>query len=141
MSLSGLGGNPVPNLLQAGQEELSTTAITQPTFGSAQSSPSISSGTGFPSTVFFTVFASVPWLWLSLSLICAIVIASERREAGDLESDGSEFDLDSTTHLQFNPWANVWVCWISISLSVKNGKQYLISQVCKDRMEVSTSGA
>jgi hypothetical protein len=69
----------------------------------------------------------VPCLWLSLSLICAIVIASEQREAWDLESDGSEFDLDSTAYVQFNPWANVWICWISISLSVQNGKQYIIS--------------
>lgn len=83
----------------------------------------------------------MPWFWLSLSLICAIVIASEQIEAGDLESDGSEFDLDSPTYLQFNPWADVRISWTSISLSVQCRKQYLNFQVCEDGADVSESGA
>lgn len=133
--------NSVANLLQVWQEDLSTTSTQSTPPSTPQSSPSISSDTGLLSTVFLTVFALVPWLWLSLSLICAIVIALNREKQGDLESDGSEFDLDSTAYVQFNPWANVWICWISISLSVQNGKQYLISQVCEERMKVCTSSA
>lgn len=109
-----------------------------PNFRSALGPPASSSKASLQSAVFFAIFASVHWFWPWLYLICAVVIASEQTEAGDSESDGSEFDLNSTTYLPLNPWANAWITWISIFLSAQYGKQYLSSQVCENEMEVIT---
>lgn len=46
---------------------------------------------------------------LLLALLISYLQATVMTDMGALESDSSAFDLDSTTYLQFNPRANVWL--------------------------------
>lgn len=87
-----------------------------------------------PRTQCFLHCLCLPTPILVSPLVCAIVITSEQTSTGASASDGSELDLDSTTYLQLNPWAKVWISLTSASLPAKFGKQYFTDE---DEMRVT----